>query len=111
LKSGDRNTNFFHKFIEHRKKYNTIWDILDNEGNLQHSQAEIGATTFNFYKYLYKAKDREDTLTQLNVLKEVPRFFSDEESNEVGKQATLQEIEKIVEMMPKDKGPGPDGWT
>jgi hypothetical protein len=66
---------------------------------------------FNFYKYLYKAKDREDTLTQLNVFKEVPRFFSDEEINEVGKQATLHEIEKIVEMMTKDKRLGPYRWT
>lgn len=93
LKSEDRNTKFFHKFAEHRKKYNIIWDILDNEGDLHHSQAEIGATTFNFYKSLYKAKDTEDdTLTQLNVLKEVPRFFSDEESNEVGKQAPFRRL-------------------
>ena len=45
------------------------------------------------------------------MLKGVPRFFTYEEINEVGKHVTLQEVEKIVELMPKDKIPGPDGWT
>jgi hypothetical protein len=34
LKSGDKNTIFFHKFVEFRKNFNTIWDIEDLEGNI-----------------------------------------------------------------------------
>ena len=45
------------------------------------------------------------------MLKEVPHFFTYEEINEVGKHVTLQEVEKIVELMPKDKIPSLDGWT
>jgi len=30
---------------------------------------------------------------------------------EIGRQVTLQEVEKVVQMMPKEKSPGPDGWT
>jgi hypothetical protein len=33
LKSGDRNSKKNHKFAENRKNYNTIWDVLDEEGN------------------------------------------------------------------------------
>jgi hypothetical protein len=111
LKSGDKNTKFFHKYAEHRRVINTIWEIEDLEGNKQSSQADIGATTFIFFKSLYKEKEKEDTLAQLQVIKEVPCFFSDEESNDLGRQITLQEVEKIVELMPKDKSLGPDGWT
>jgi len=111
LKFWDRNTKCFHKFVENRKTYNTIWDVLDSEGYIQHKETAIKASSLNFYKSLYKAKVNEYTLTQFNVLKEVPRFFTYEESNEVGKKVTLQEVEKILELMPKDKSPGLDGWT
>jgi hypothetical protein len=89
LKSGDSNTIFFHKFAENIRNFNTIWDVLDVEGNIQHSQIGIKATTLSFYSSLYKAKYREDNLTQINVLKEAPRFFTDEEINEFGKQFSL----------------------
>jgi hypothetical protein len=111
LKSGDKNTKFFHKFVENRRNFNTIWDVMDDEGNFHQSQEGIKATTHNYFSSLYRAKDREDTLTQLNVLKEIPRFFSDEESDDVGKHISLQEIERVIENMPKDKSLGLDGWT
>jgi hypothetical protein len=95
LKSGDGNTIFFHKF----------------EGNIQSSQTDIGSAAFNFFKSLYSAKEKEDTLTQLHVIKEIPRFFSEEDSNDIGRQVTLQEVENVVAIIPRDKSPGPDGWT
>jgi hypothetical protein len=45
------------------------------------------------------------------VIKEVPRYFSDEESDDVGKHISLQEVKNTVGMMPRDKSLGPDGWT
>jgi len=35
----------------------------------------------------------------------------DEESDALGGQVTLQEVELTVDLMPKDKIFGPDGWT
>jgi hypothetical protein len=111
LKSGDKNTKLFHKFVEYRRKENSIWDIEDLDENLQSSHDEIGKDAYNFFKTLYKARERQDVLTQLQVLKEVPRFFSDEESDSLGRQVTLQEVEHTIKIMPKDKSPGHDGWT
>jgi hypothetical protein len=45
-------------------------------GNKQSSQDEIGEETYNYFKSLFKSKDNEDILTQLQVIKEIPRFFS-----------------------------------
>jgi hypothetical protein len=84
---------------------------VDLEGTNQSSQAALRYKGFNYFRSLYKATEKEDTLAQLQVINEVPRFFSNEESNELGKHITLQGVEKIVEMMQKDKSPGPDGWT
>jgi len=41
----------------------------------------------------------------------VPRFFNDDESNDIGKSVTLEEIEDIFSKMPKEKSFGPNGWT
>ena len=60
---------------------------------------------------MYKEADKEDTLTQFSVIKDVPRIFTDQESDEVGKQVTLEEVEETISRMPKDKSPGPNGWT
>jgi hypothetical protein len=55
--------------------------------------------------------DIEDNWNQINVLKDVPRFFNDVETEEIGKYVTLEEVKEIVCKMTKDKIPGPDGWT
>lgn len=34
IQEGDRNTNFFHRFSNHRRKINSIWEITDAEGNM-----------------------------------------------------------------------------
>jgi hypothetical protein len=41
----------------------------------------------------------------------MPKFFNELESNEIDKAVTLEEVKEIVCSMPKDKIPGPDGWT
>jgi hypothetical protein len=95
LKSGDKNSKFFHKFAEHRRKINIIWDIQNMEGNLQSSQDDIGEKYYNYFKNLYKGKEKEDTLKQIRVIKEIPRFFSDKECNVLGRQVSIWEVEKM----------------
>jgi len=41
----------------------------------------------------------------------VPWFFFDEDNESMGRMVTLQELKMVVVEMPKDKSPGPDGWT
>jgi hypothetical protein len=41
----------------------------------------------------------------------VPRFFNDDESDEIGKPVTLEEVKETINKMPKENIPGPDGWT
>jgi len=53
----------------------------------------------------------DDILNQLKVIQEVPRFFSEEDSDLVGRVIYLNELKFLVEGMAKDKSPGPNGWT
>jgi hypothetical protein len=96
IKSGDKNTSFFHKYATHRRNINTIWDISDEEGNNFSTLTDIRATTFNHFKSLFSEIGYEDMPTQFNVIKEVPRFFTDEESNEVGKTISIEELKEVI---------------
>ena len=49
------------------------------------SRVDLRSVYFNFFRTMYKEEDKEDTLTQLRVIKDVPLIFTDEESDEVGK--------------------------
>jgi hypothetical protein len=111
IEKGDKNTKFFHKFASQRRCQNTIWDIADEEGNYKSTEKYIKEIAYKHFKSQFSAIEAEDTCNQIKVLKDVPRFFNDAESDEIGKPVTLEEVEEIVSRMPKDKIPGPDGWT
>jgi hypothetical protein len=38
-------------------------------------------------------------------------MFSNAESDEIGAQITIEEMESTIKILPKEKSPGPDGWT
>ena len=48
LEVGDKNTKFFHKFVEHRRNINSIWALKNKEGKIVKEQGEImgGSITF-----------------------------------------------------------------
>jgi hypothetical protein len=81
------------------------------EGHNFTSQFDLRSISCNFFKTMYKEEDKEDTLTQFRVIKDVPRIFTDEESDEVGKQVILEEVEESISRIPKDKSPGLNGWS
>jgi len=59
LKSGDKNTYFFHKHVEFHRKLNTIWDIKDMEGKTHFSQKYGRSTAFDFFRQQYKAIEKK----------------------------------------------------
>jgi hypothetical protein len=65
----------------------------------------------SYFKNLYKAPHTEDLLNQIKVIKELPGFFSESESEDIWKEVLLEELKEVVTKMPKDKSPGPGGRT
>jgi hypothetical protein len=111
LQKGDKNTSFFHKYATQRRNHNTIWDISNDDGKVLSSESEIKEFAYKYFQEQYSAPEMEDMRNQIHILKYVPRMFSDVESDEIGKPVSIEEVEFIVNKMPKEKSPGPDGWT
>ena len=69
-----------------------------------YSPSAISPQLFPFYK--------NGTLqNQLKVLKKFPSFYTREEGLEVGKEISLEEIQKVLFRFSKDENPIPNGWT
>jgi hypothetical protein len=111
IDKGDKKSKFFHKFTSQRRCQNTIWDIANDAGYYKFAENDIKEITYKHFKAQFNAIEVEDSCNQIKVLKNVPKFFNDAKSDEIGKSITLDEANEIVRIMPKDKIPCPDGWA
>lgn len=57
LLEGDRNTKYFHKFANHRKKTYSIWNIEDMNGELIYTSDGICVEVVLYFMNLYKHRD------------------------------------------------------
>ena len=57
LLCGDDNTPFFHKFANHRKFINSIWNIADDRGNIVKGFESIAGEGVQHFETLFKADD------------------------------------------------------
>jgi hypothetical protein len=73
------------------------------------TEAGIKKMAYNHFKTQYSAHVSENIDLQLEVLKIVPRFFNDAGNLEIGKPVQISELQEIVNIMPREKSPGPDG--
>jgi len=111
IKEGDKKSSFFHRYASHRKNVNTIWSLSHDNGYTHCSLPELKRKMVNFFKGIYDNPEGEDIVAKLQSLKHMPRYFTEEESDEVSKAVSRVELEKVINEMPKDKSLGPDGWT
>lgn len=110
LKTGDKNTKFFHKFAFGRRSANAIWHIEEN-GNTIHSTENIKTATVNFFGELYERKDVVGIEAQLEFIDQYPRMMEEEDLNKMKERVGPDEIRGVLKSFVADKSPGPDGWT
>ncbi|KAL2939383.1 LINE-1 retrotransposable element ORF2 protein [Bienertia sinuspersici] len=58
LKSGDKNTNFFHAMANQRRETNHIDAIQDEGGNTYEEEEQISESFASYYEQLFKAGDQ-----------------------------------------------------
>ena len=111
VEKGDKNRKQFQKFVSQRCSHNIIWELSDEDGKLVSTDTKLKKMYFKHFKARYCFLNSENIDLQLEVLKIVRRFFNDEDNMEIEKPVLISELQDIVNKMPKEKSPGPDGWT
>ena len=75
------------------------------------SQDKIKLVAEAHFKVLSKDQKKSLIGNQLKVLEHFPSFFTKEEGLELGKEITIDEVQKVLSKFSKDKILGPDGWS
>ncbi|KAL4302604.1 hypothetical protein GQ457_10G004920 [Hibiscus cannabinus] len=55
MKSGDRNTSFFHKFASYRRKRNRVDRLVDDSGKVVNSNENLLRVATDYFKKLYQS--------------------------------------------------------
>jgi hypothetical protein len=110
LAAGNNNTKFFHNFANHMKNYNTIWEIIDDEGNMFSSfvdKVEVGAKHF---ENLFKSPSGCLIHDILEVLNKFSRVFMDDMNNSLEEVISEEELQVAMFSMQSGKSPGLNGF-
>ncbi|KAL0011886.1 hypothetical protein SO802_006994 [Lithocarpus litseifolius] len=106
LRSGDRNTSFFHAKASNIHKWNTIHRIRDAEDTWQEDEEMIGRTFVEYFEQLF-------TSSQPNVSTELIDAIhfkvTDRMNSRLLQEFQASEVEQALKQMHPMKAPGPDG--
>jgi hypothetical protein len=111
LKSGDKNTKFFHNFASYRRNKKQIWEICDEEGQLHTGVEAIKSEAVKLFKSFYRKSEEEYIEDQVNTVGLFGCLVNAEDTELLERPCTKQELWEVLKAFSKDKIPGPDGWT
>eukprot|EP00253_Pinus_taeda_P030442 PITA_30442 len=111
LKAGDENTKFFHNYAKGRKNANTIWKLKDADGKEHSSFEAVSNLGKSHFQSLFADPGGTSIAEIIRTAQAFPRFVEEEEAENLYREVSKEEIENVIKSMPKDKSPGPDGWT
>ena len=99
------------RLIKKKREKTQINKIRNEKGEVTTDTAKIQRIMRNYYKQLYANK--MDNLEEMDKFLEkhnLPRLNQEEIEN-INRPITSNEIETVIKNLPKNKGPGPDGFT
>lgn len=111
ISAGDHNSIFFHNYVNMRRKINTIWEIIEQNGCGVSSQPDLERAARDHFEKLYTKLNNLNLRAQMEVLQCMPCFFTDDDNEHIGRPVALDEVAIVLKKMAKDKSLGPDGWT
>eukprot|EP00253_Pinus_taeda_P017122 PITA_17122 len=111
LKSGDRNTSYFHRQCRARLSRNHITEITSSSGQVYKGFSQIQEAVVHHFQNLLSAERNGDEEDEAEFLTTIPNLVSEEDNDSLMSPVMEEEITSIVRFMEPDKAPGPDGFT
>lgn len=80
LKDGDRNTMFFHSYVKGRRKKLHISEILDEQGRLMNTEAQIGDAAVRYFESQFIEDNNND---DFSMLEHITSLIMEEENKNI----------------------------
>eukprot|EP00253_Pinus_taeda_P011936 PITA_11936 len=111
LKSGDRNTAYFHRQYRARISRNHITEITTTNGQACRGFEQIKEAAINHFQNLLSVGKDGSEEDMEEFLINIPQLVSLEDNESLIRPASEEEIINIVWSMEPNKAPGPDGFS
>ena len=106
IKSGDRNTQFFHGIATQRKQKHFIKGLKDSEGRWQSEEGIYTKILVDFYANLFTTSNPQKLDS---IMDGVQRVVTEEMNSKLTAIYTMEEVELAIKEMAPLKAPGLDG--
>ena len=110
LRSGDRNTGYFHAVTKGKRIKNTVSVIQDDQGVIHRSHKEISAVAINYFDGLYASQGVNPAMYE-KVFHDFQKRVTPTMNNDLTRMVTEEEVYRAVMDIGAHKTPGPDGFT
>jgi len=107
FKEGDRNTQFFHAWANHRRRANFIGATVDMEGNIRRGSKEVGKAFISYFQHLFASEGVSGIEDCIPVVRS---RVKPELNSLLSATFTREEINSALNQMQPLKSPGPDGF-
>ncbi|KAL3686357.1 hypothetical protein R1sor_008931 [Riccia sorocarpa] len=115
LKEGDAPSHYFFVMLKSNFKRENIESLTTAKREILTSKDEILAETHRFYQDLFSEDTDYDETERRNTLQEalglLQKKINSDQSRRIEELQHMDEIERIVGMLPPEKSPGLDGVT
>jgi len=105
---GDANTQFFHQFVNGRRRKNTITYLEFDQGEIR-GQCAVSANIVNFYKELFGHNEACTMVLSTNFWPS-DLVLSEGDRIDLVKPFSMEEIKEVVMGMRENSAPGPNGY-
>ncbi|XP_060185616.1 uncharacterized protein LOC132615077 [Lycium barbarum] len=105
---GDRNTSFFHNYMNGRRKRLQVRGKHNGEGVWLEEMENIKAEAVNFFQNQFT---QEGDASDFDILRHVPSMISHEQNMMLCAYPTKEEVKQAIFALSGDSAGGPDGFT
>ena len=110
LRSGDRNTRYFHAVTKGRRIKNTINSLQDEHGVIYRGHTEISRVAIKYFQDLYTSEGT-DPDKYASVFQNFQQKVTPEMNQDLTRMVTEEEVYKAVMDIGAHRAPGPDGFS
>ena len=110
LISGDQNTKKIQNQCRDRQRWNTIWELKNEDGTVIIGQAAINTEVRSFFENLYNDEEYVSQECMEEMVRDIPTMIIPEDNLQLKSPISEEEVKKAIWSLHPDKAPGLDDF-